>query len=129
MLPRPTTAYPTRFVDAIVQFPFSYVSFSALFFCKHTVGSAFAIGAAKPLIFNCPMIKSAEFFDVLEYFLDAIDDAVDIFLATKEEMMREPNRLVIGGTLGGRALVHVPQIERRRASPAQRRIVGWVERE
>src|ERR1700688_175179 len=75
------------------------------------------------------MLKTPKLFHVLKHLIDSIDDAVDIFLAAKEEMMRKPDGLVICGTLGGRALVHVSQIERLRPSPAQCRIVRRVDRE
>ena len=75
------------------------------------------------------MIESSNFFDVIENFGNCVDNAVDVFLAAKEKMMGEPDRLVIRGTLRLWTLVHASQVKGLGPPPTQSRIVRGVERE
>ena len=75
------------------------------------------------------VFQSSKFFNVLENLEDRVRNAIDVFLATKEQVMREPDCFVIRGTLRNRALVHLSQIERRGPSPAQSRKVRGIQRE
>src|ERR1700730_8546062 len=120
MLPRPTTAYPIRLPRGIDRS-------SRVERCP--LRSALPVGAAEALILDGAVFEPAKFFNVFENLVDPVGNAVDTFLITEEEVVREPYRLVIRGPLRNRALVHIAQIERLGASPAQSRIVGGIERE
>src|SRR5207247_10547057 len=75
------------------------------------------------------VLEPAEFFDVLEGFENRIGNRVDILFVVQEEVVWEPDGLMVGRPFGGRAAVQVSQIERSRPVPAQRRILGRVYRE
>src|SRR5271170_6663792 len=75
------------------------------------------------------MLQAAKFLNVVQNFQNGIHDGVDIFLAAEEEMMRKPDRFLIGCTFGNRALVLRAQVEGLGASPTEGRIICRIERE
>src|SRR5260221_1271816 len=91
--------------------------------------SALPVGAALTLRADRGMFESAKLFDVIQGLENRVNDGVDFFLVTEEKIMREPDGFLVGGALGGRAAVHVSQIERFLAVPAQRGILRRVYRE
>src|SRR6266478_4393329 len=104
MAPNPTTAYPTGCMSAL------------------------AVGAALPLRTDRGVVESAEFFDVLQDLENRVYDGVDFLLVAQEKIVREPDGLVVSCALGDGAAVHVAQIERLLAFPAQRGILRRVHR-
>jgi hypothetical protein len=58
MLPSPTTAYPTRFPDAIKQISFVSLLRAAASSLQHQVPLTFAISTAQSLIFDGTVFKT-----------------------------------------------------------------------
>src|ERR1700687_2048315 len=90
---------------------------------------AFAVGAAHSLRSDGAVFESTKLLNVFEHLENPIAYAVDMGLAAEEQMMREPDRLVICGPLRNRTPIHGAQIERRGTSPAQGREIGGINRE
>src|ERR1700746_212089 len=107
MPPKPTTAYPTFFIEAIDALPRALIGLSA-----------FPVRAALRLSFYRGMLQSAQFLDVLDDLQHRLHDVVHVFFRSQEEVMREPDSLVIGGPFGGGTLVHVAQVEWLGPAPA-----------
>src|SRR5579864_7724093 len=103
--PRPTTAYPTGFTLTL------------------------PVGAAESLILDRRMLESSQLFNVFERLGDRFDNAVDVFAAPQEQIVGEPDGLVVCGALGRRTTEHRSQVERLTAPPAERREIGGLHRE
>src|ERR1700730_2481376 len=91
--------------------------------------STLAVGTADPLSADVGGFESAKLFDVVERLEDRIDNGIDLLFVAQEQVVREPNGLMVCGALRGWAPVHVPQVERLLPTPAQRRIIRGIRRE